>query len=222
MPSKKMPSVVSKMQALWGTDYPKFKKEDPTRTSSFKGLDRTKIPANSNYLINDPIGLGIFLRLAKNRTPSHPMSAVGLSPGPAFMSYGSAVAKYGPPEDPGEDWPSEDQIDDGLQTASDVSSTSNVETTPSVPPSSWALFRKHFPELYSTACRTVRQARQREDSLMRIVLREPSLFSLSRGEHQYLLGKHQRFSSTLSSRARRVASYASYNHCRLLCFSSKG
>lgn len=133
------------MHDLWGSKWPKFKTEDPTRTSSFKGLDRTKIPANSDYLVNDPIGLEIFLRLAKHRTPSHPISAVGLSPGPAFMSYGSAVARYGPPEAPGEDWPSEVQIDgnvDGDSAAQEVSSASDNESTPTLPKLSWALFRE--------------------------------------------------------------------------------
>ncbi|KAH0282693.1 hypothetical protein M436DRAFT_80635 [Aureobasidium namibiae CBS 147.97] len=88
---------------LWGSNCPKFKTEDSTRTSWFKGLDRTKIPANPDYLVNNPIGLEVFLRLTKHRTLSHPMSAIGLHPGPAFMSYGSAVAKYGPPKAPGKD-----------------------------------------------------------------------------------------------------------------------
>lgn len=121
------------MNDLWGSKWPKFKTEDPTRTSSFKGLDRTKIPANADYLVNDPIGLEIFLRLAKHRIPSHPLSAVGLHPGPAFMSYGSAVAKYGPPEAPGEDWPSEDQIDENVDRdgiAQGTSSASDKKNTP--------------------------------------------------------------------------------------------
>jgi len=133
------------MDELWGSDCPKFKTEDPTRTSSFKGLDRTKIPANPDYLVNDPIGLEVFLRLAKHRTPSHPLSAIGLHPGPAFMSYGSAVAKYGPPEAPGEDWPSEDQLDDDVDrdgTAQDISSASDSETTSKLPLLSWALFKE--------------------------------------------------------------------------------
>jgi hypothetical protein len=124
------------MQVLWGTDFPKFKREDPNRRSSFKGLDRTKIPANADYLINDPIGLEIFLRLAKNRVPSYPMSAVGLSPGPAFMSYGSAVAKYDAPEAPGEDWLSDEDVD--TVNAPEVSSASDSETEPK--PLSWSLF----------------------------------------------------------------------------------
>ena len=133
------------MHGLWGSKWPKFKTEDPTRTSSFKGLDRTKIPANPDYLVNDPIGLEIFLRLAKHRTPSHTMSAVGLSPGPAFISYGSAVAKYGPPEAPGEDWPSEVLIDgivDRDSTAQEVSSASDNEFTPTLPKLSCAFFKE--------------------------------------------------------------------------------
>lgn len=120
-------------------EFPKFKTEDPSRKSSFKGLDRTKVPASPDYLINSPIGLEIFLRLAKNRKPSNPMSAVGLSPGPAFMSYGSAVAKYGPPEAPGEDWPSEGQI----ETLPEVSSASNDEPAPTSLDSSWDLFTEN-------------------------------------------------------------------------------
>ena len=134
------------MHDLWGSKWPKFKTEDPSRTSSFKGLDRTKIPANPDYLVNDSIGLEIFLRLAKHRKPSHPMSEVGLHPGPAFMSYGSAVAKYGPPEAPGEDWPSEDQIDEEVDRdgiPQDISSASDSETTPALPRLSWALFREN-------------------------------------------------------------------------------
>jgi len=127
------------MQNLWGDESPEFKTEDPTRTSSFKGLDRTKILASPDYLINSPIGLEIFLRLAKNRQPSNPMSAVGLSPGPAFMSYGSAVAKYGPPEAPGEDWPSEGQI----ETAPEILSASNAESAPTSLGSSWELFTEN-------------------------------------------------------------------------------
>jgi hypothetical protein len=126
------------MQALWGTDFPKFKREDPTRQSSFKGLDRTKIPANADYLINDPIGLEIFLRLAKNRVPSHPMSAVGLSPGPAFMSYGSAVAEYGAPEAPGEDWLSDEDVDT-FNAAPEAASGSDSEMEHN--PWSWSLFK---------------------------------------------------------------------------------
>jgi hypothetical protein len=118
------------MQDCWGSEWPEFKAWNPTRTSSFKGLDRTKIPANADYLVNDPIGLEVFLRLARNRTPSHPMSAVGLRPGPAFMSYGSAVAKYGAPEAPCEDW---DEDVDRLHTTPEVS-------TPTLPKLSWALF----------------------------------------------------------------------------------
>jgi hypothetical protein len=121
------------MQDRWGSEWPEFKTEDPTRMSTFKGLDRTKIPANADYLINDPIGLEVFLRLARNRTPSHPMSAVGLQPGPAFMSYGSAVAKYGAPEAPGEDW-------DG--DVNRLHATPEV-FTPTLPKLSWALFREN-------------------------------------------------------------------------------
>lgn len=119
-------------------EFPKFKTENPSRKSSFKGLDRTKIPANPDYLINNPIGLEIFLRLAKNRTPSNPMSAVGLSPGPAFMSYGRAVAEFGEPEAPGADWSSEDEID----TAPQISSAPSAESAPPLPQLSWALFKE--------------------------------------------------------------------------------
>jgi hypothetical protein len=125
------------MQVLWGTDFPKFKREVPNRKSSFKGLDRTKIPANADYLINDPMGLEIFLRLAKNRVPSHPMSAVGLSTGPAFMSYGSAVAKYGAPEAPGEDWLSDEDVDT-VNAVPEVPSAFDSETEPNI--LSWSLF----------------------------------------------------------------------------------
>jgi len=127
------------MKDFWGDKSFEFKTEDHTRTSSFKGLDRTKILANPGYLINSPIGLEIFLRLAKNRKPSNPMSAVGLSPGPAFMSYGSAVAKFGPPEAPGEDWPSEGQI----EIAPEVLSASNDEPAPTSLDSSWDLFTEN-------------------------------------------------------------------------------
>lgn len=119
-------------------EFPNFKTEDPSRRSSFKGLDRTRIPANPDYLINNPIGLEIFLGLARNRKPSNPMSAVGLSPGPVFMSYGRAVAEFGEPEAPGEDWPSEGQID----TAEGVSSVSTGEPAQTLPNLSWALFRE--------------------------------------------------------------------------------
>jgi hypothetical protein len=123
-------------------EFPKFKREDPSRKSSFKGLDRTKIPANADYLVNMPIGLEIFLRLAKNRIPSHPLYAVGLSPGPAFMSYGSAVAEFGEPEAPGEDWPSEGQNDEE-GTEIDAPSASDNETPPDIPLLSWAFFREN-------------------------------------------------------------------------------
>lgn len=49
------------------------------------------------------------------------------------MSYGSAVAKYGAPEAPGEDW-NEDV--DRLRTTPEVS-------TPTLPKLSWALFREN-------------------------------------------------------------------------------
>lgn len=114
-------------------EFPNFKTEDPSRKSSFKGLDRTKIPADADYLIHNPIGLEIFLRLAKNRPHPHPMSAVGQSPGPAFMSYGSAVAKFGEPQAPGADWPSDGPIDgdiDSRHTAPEVSK-------PAAPKVSW-------------------------------------------------------------------------------------
>jgi hypothetical protein len=126
-------------------EFPKFETEDPSRKSTFKGLDRTKIPATADYLINMPIGLEVFLRLAKNKTPSHPMSAIGLSPGPAFMSYGSAVAKYGPPKAPGEDWPSEDQ-DGGVdrpQAAPEVTSAIDDNIAPEPTTDLWALFKEN-------------------------------------------------------------------------------
>jgi hypothetical protein len=118
-------------------EFPKSKREDPNHKSSFKGLDRTKIPANADYLVNMPMGLEIFLRLAKNRVPPHPLYAVGLSPGPAFMSYGSAVAEFGEPEAPGEDWPSEDQTDENI-TEVNTSSVPDNETPPDIPLLSWA------------------------------------------------------------------------------------
>jgi len=88
-------------------NFPQFKMEDLSRESSFKGLDRTKIPATPNYRVNMADGLSIFLRHARRRDPPHPM--VGLGPagprrGDAMMSYGSGIAMFGDLPAPGRDY----------------------------------------------------------------------------------------------------------------------
>lgn len=141
----------SRRQKLWREnastpvkrEYPKFKKADPERQSSFKGLDRTKIPANPDQLVDSALGLEIFLRSVKHRKPPHPMSAIGLTPGPAIMSYGRAVIMFGEPEPPGKDWPSGDQMDSEISGPGKTRERrmKNALAQPTLPKLAWALFR---------------------------------------------------------------------------------
>ncbi|KAG9659861.1 hypothetical protein KCU64_g3577, partial [Aureobasidium melanogenum] len=85
---------------MFGRDPPKSIAADPelereieSSASTFKGLDLTNIPATPDVLLGSPAGLELMLRAGKN-----PMLAMGPNPGPAVMSYGRALAMFGPPE----------------------------------------------------------------------------------------------------------------------------
>ncbi|KAH0378439.1 hypothetical protein KCU92_g8717, partial [Aureobasidium melanogenum] len=89
-----------KFRKMFGRDPPKSIAADPelereieSSASTFKGLDLTNIPATPDILLDSPAGLEIVLRKGKN-----PMLAMGPNPGPAIMSYGRALAMFGPPE----------------------------------------------------------------------------------------------------------------------------
>ncbi|THX57601.1 hypothetical protein D6D08_09174 [Aureobasidium pullulans] len=94
--------------------FPKVKREDPARESSYTGLDRTTITSTPDYLLGAPIGFQIFLRHARGRNPPHPNSAIGRKPGPAIASYGKVCAMLGGPSEPGEDWPEEKKLEEGM------------------------------------------------------------------------------------------------------------
>jgi hypothetical protein len=93
----------------------KFKTETVDRVASYTDLDRTKVEATADNLLEMPTGLAIFLRHARNRQPHHPMSTIGPAPGPAIVSYGRACAMFGEPTRPKDDWPTEDPVSGSVQ-----------------------------------------------------------------------------------------------------------
>ncbi|KAI5241392.1 hypothetical protein E4T43_05472 [Aureobasidium subglaciale] len=91
-------------------EMPKYKSDDPSREMSSKALDLSNIKATPDYVLKDPTELALYLRAAKGIENAHPMNALGKTPGPAAMSYGAAIASFGAPSKPGDDWPSEDEL----------------------------------------------------------------------------------------------------------------
>ena len=106
-----------------------FKKEDPNRQLSFKGLDRSNIPATPDVLVSDGIGLQMFLKAGRTsqRLPIH---AVGQHTGPAIMSHGRAFEMFGEPDGPGEDPPqeSEPSVEPSIEDSMAQCSTAEAPT----------------------------------------------------------------------------------------------
>ncbi|KAJ4301892.1 hypothetical protein N0V90_003988 [Kalmusia sp. IMI 367209] len=80
-----------------------FCPEDPTCELSFKGIDRSNIPATADTLVSDGIGLQVFLKAGK-ATQRLPNKSVGERTDPSIMSYGRALEMFGVPDGPGKDW----------------------------------------------------------------------------------------------------------------------
>lgn len=72
----------------------KFEPMDPELDASFKGLDRSSIPATADSLVSSGIGLQVFLKHSKTQDQRTPMQAMGHQSGPAIMSYGTAIAQF--------------------------------------------------------------------------------------------------------------------------------
>ncbi|KAL9106820.1 MAG: hypothetical protein Q9227_008242, partial [Pyrenula ochraceoflavens] len=84
-------------------NYVSFKQEDPACKLPFKSLDRSNIPATPDALVNDGVGLEVFLKHARDKEHKYPTHALGQQDGPAIMSYGSAIDMFDAPIGPGED-----------------------------------------------------------------------------------------------------------------------
>jgi hypothetical protein len=77
--------------------------EDPTCKLPFKGFDRSNIPATTDTLVNDGIGLQVFLKAGK-ASQKLPNQSMGDRTDPSIMSYGRALEMFSVPDGPGEDW----------------------------------------------------------------------------------------------------------------------
>ncbi|KAH0359770.1 hypothetical protein KCU65_g9778, partial [Aureobasidium melanogenum] len=93
--NKVLDKGLGKERVKFETADPELEMEYATPKSSFKGPDLTNIPATPDYPLDDPVGLAVFLRSTNGKNP---MSAMGPESGPAVMSYGRALAMFGPPE----------------------------------------------------------------------------------------------------------------------------
>ncbi|KAL6706508.1 hypothetical protein ACN47E_005447 [Coniothyrium glycines] len=80
-----------------------FCQEDPTCELSFKGLDRSNIPATADTLVSDGVGLQVFLK-AGRASQRLPIKSVGDQIEPSIMSHGRALEMFGVPDGPGKDW----------------------------------------------------------------------------------------------------------------------
>ena len=83
-------------------DFVEFCVKDPKCDLSFKGVDRSVIPALADSLLREGFGLQQFLRAGKTMKKL-PIHALGDASGPAIMSYGRALQKFGVPDGPGND-----------------------------------------------------------------------------------------------------------------------
>ena len=81
-----------------------FQPESPAREERHESADRSRIPATPDCLVRDGAGLQVFLNHIKNE-PRRPTDTVGERADPAFMSYGRALAMFGPPKGPGDNKP---------------------------------------------------------------------------------------------------------------------
>lgn len=95
--------------------------KDPKRDTSFKGLDRSNIPATIDHHITEGIGMQIFQKAVQNSDKSI-RHTVGIRTEEAFMSFGRAVAMFGQPEEPGADYD---------RSSSSGTTTNDGITTPS-------------------------------------------------------------------------------------------
>ncbi|KAK5686865.1 hypothetical protein LTR17_026774 [Elasticomyces elasticus] len=100
---------------------PTFVLEDATRVASSSGLDRAKIPATQDWVLQDPLGAQVLMRHGKKQNLQL-WQAIGEDRSrPAVMSYGAGIEMFGPPfissagpEEPGE----ENSLAAGLETCS--------------------------------------------------------------------------------------------------------
>ena len=86
------------------TDWIKTVRAHPALVLECAARDLSNVPTTPDFVLKEPIGFGVFLRLGKN-AGRNPSMSIGADPvGAPTMSYGRAIRELGMPDAPGLDW----------------------------------------------------------------------------------------------------------------------